>query len=117
MDINEVPHFCPHCGYNLKADPVWEGDGFTLLPLQSLYNGEDLNLSPSEAGILYTIAAAKGRYVTSEVLLERIGSEGGANNISVLIHRLKKKLPFDPFYKRLGAQSKGYLWKGAPSEQ
>jgi DNA-binding response OmpR family regulator len=61
-------------------------------------HGEDINLTPNEFDILYTLASNKGKVFTREAIIERalgIDFEGSDRSIDVHIKNLRKKIEED----------------------
>lgn len=93
--MNAPPHaFCPHCGSDLKADaPIMLnefsmfGDGYPLC-----YNGKPVKLTPTENALIWTLLKAYPNTVRADAMLNRIGSEGNYNTVTVLISRIRRKL-------------------------
>jgi len=101
-------HFCPHCGYNLHADEAVVHGDWLLRPDFASHKGEPVGLTRYEASILYTIAAAKGRPVAVDTIMARVSETENRNNISVLVHRIRRKtIGFCPFETVWG---RGYRW-------
>jgi two-component system OmpR family response regulator len=62
---------------------------------RALIDGEPLDLSAREFGVLEVLTLAAGRVVPKEAVAEQLcgwGDEVGANAIEVYVHRLRKKL-------------------------
>jgi len=63
---------CPHCQYDLKADTIIERDGFTLDPRGAVtYNGQEIKLTKTQKCILFSLAKANGRRLSSYDLADR----------------------------------------------
>ena len=106
------PHFCPSCGFNLEADKLIVRGPWRLTPVEARCAGKRVALTPSEAAVLYTIAAGGGRPVRASTIGERVGlsSEDPANLAAVFVCKLRKKLgALNPIETRRGA---GYCWAG-----
>lgn len=103
-----TPPFCPHCGHNIVADACVVIDGWTIAPDYAERDGERVHLTPSEAIVLHSIAAARGRILTDAVLRERCDSEAESNIIKVTICHLRQKLPGVPIETAWGT---GYRWR------
>lgn len=88
---------CPHCGYNFERDEAIVDGVWLLEPTRVGYRGQRTVLSPQEAGALYTIAKGAGAIVRYEAILNRITSSEAMNHAYVVISRLKRKLPVQPF--------------------
>lgn len=108
--------FCPHCGYDLARDAPLFLNGFSMLGPDSplYYNGQRIRLTGMEAALCWTLMKACPRPVRIDVILDRIGSEGEYNCISVLLTRIRKKLkaigvtmPIEPMRHHGG---RGYTW-------
>lgn len=102
------PHYCPHCGYNLQADKPLEFGPWHLTAELISFNGFNLKLSKTEASIVYTIAAGKGRPISIATIAARTSESENLNNITVLVHRARRKsndtLPIETVHGR------GYRW-------
>lgn len=101
---------CPHCGYNFAADDVIVDGYWVLEPLKVVYRGQQLPITPQEAGALYTIAKGAGAFVKYEAIVNRITSSESLNLAYVVMSRLKRKLPVTPFE---GERGHGVRWTGA----
>ncbi len=97
--------FCPSCGTNLSADAPVEIDGWRVTPYSAERYGDSVHVTPSQAIILHTLAAADGRPVSRTVLMERAGSESDHNVLAVMVNRLRKqRAPIGTM------RSAGYYW-------
>lgn len=85
--------FCPHCGTDLeRLTPVALGT-FRFDPNgEFTVGGRIVRLTPSERITVQTLIEAYPRHVSRYVLLERMDSRGDGNTLSVLLHRLRRKL-------------------------
>ena len=105
-----APHFCPHCGFNLDTDkPIVRG-AWRLTPVAVWHKRKLLALTPSEAAVLYAVAAGGGRPVRASTIGERVGidSENTANLTAVYVSKIRKKLgALSPIGTLRGA---GYYW-------
>lgn len=107
---------CPHCGYNFAADAPLVIGGWRVTPEHAEYDGKSLWLTRSEAAVLYSIARAKGEWISADAILNRMSSSENTNNIAVLLHRVRKKAAFVPLpiISRRGPHSGGgYRWAEA----
>lgn len=112
-----APHYCPHCGYNLRADAVWEGDGFKVWPTGATYKGDKIPFTAMEANVFYSVAAANGQVVSQEVILDRAGSEATGNAVAVWMSRIRRKLEVMPIKPARAKKGKtGYYWAGVEYE-
>lgn len=85
--------FCPSCGYNLVADRPVIADGWMISPTDARYHGAPVALSPQQRIIFHTVAAAKGRTVSREALLNRSSDEECFPNIvNVHVCKIRAKL-------------------------
>ena len=118
MMTQEIP-FCPRCGINFKNDEVIEIDGFRIDPRgQAFYNDRMIRgLSPTNVCVLYTIARAGGRLVTSDTLVARCcGESQSESRARVGVHEIRKVLGIleipDPLLavSARDSASGGYLW-------
>ena len=83
---------CPHCGYDLKNDEIIELDGFTIDPRGLVtYNNVEIQLSNSEIGMLHAIAKAKGRWLASNIIGERISDSESRHIANVCAFRIRSK--------------------------
>ena len=108
-----APHFCPSCGFNFDADkPIVRG-AWRLTPVAVWRMGERVALTPSEAAVLYAIAAGGGRPVRASAIGERVGidSENAANLTAVYVSKIRKKLGALSSIGTL--RGAGYYWAGA----
>jgi DNA-binding response OmpR family regulator len=101
---------CPHCGYNFERDDVIVDGVWLLEPTRAKYRSQSVGISPQEAGALYTIAKGAGDVVRYEAILNRITSSEAMNHAYVVISRLKRKLPVQPFEIIRGH---GVRWTGS----
>lgn len=83
---------CPHCGYNLHRDEDIVLGDWTFSTQGLRYRDHDIHVTPSEAGVLHTLAAMRPKAVRPDVLLNRVSASEDTNIISVTIHRLRSKL-------------------------
>lgn len=104
------PAFCPHCGYNLKADePLilgpWElyPNGLVLL------DKVPIKMTPQQGELVYTVARAGGKIVTREAAGLRLGVPGDIQgHINTLVCRIKKhkEVPIETVWRS------GLRWAG-----
>jgi DNA-binding response OmpR family regulator len=96
---------CPSCGYNLVPEKVVELGAMRFDPRgDACFHGEKLRLSPSEHILLGTLLASAGKFVSVDVLMNRLGSEGENKVVDVYITRLRKKLrAIDPGARHIEA--------------
>lgn len=76
-----MTHYCPSCGYNLTTDPVIEVGEWRLTPVEVWRGGQPVRLTRGQVGILYTIAAARGRWVSNKVIATRVGDAEDPDNL------------------------------------
>jgi DNA-binding winged helix-turn-helix (wHTH) protein len=100
---------CPSCGFNLTADQPLTLGAWIIAPRWAQKGGQDIHLSPAEHRLLHTIAAAKGRPVSTEAIANRISETEDPNSlVPVLVHRIRRKLggaaPFET------VRGSGYRW-------
>ena len=105
-----APHFCPHCGFNLDTDkPIVRG-AWRLTPEAVWFTGARVDVTPSEAAVLYSIAAGSGQPVRASTIGERVGidSENTVNLTAVYVSKIRRKLgALSPIGTLRGA---GYYW-------
>jgi DNA-binding response OmpR family regulator len=102
-------NFCNRCGCNLAADkPIDSGD-WRVAPHGIDYKGQALPISRAQASMLHTLAAARGTFISADVLAERTGYDGQdpLNLVSVTLCQLRRRLPEIPFENVRGY---GYRW-------
>lgn len=102
-------NFCNRCGCNLAADkPIDSGD-WRVAPQGIDYKGQALPISRAQASMLHTLAAARGTFISADVLAERTGYDGQdpLNLVSVTLCQLRRRLPEIPFENVRGY---GYRW-------
>ena len=103
---------CPHCGYDLVGDePITIGEMHFDPRGKVIWKGRELQVHPLKRIILHALLKAGGRYVSDEVLAERMGYEGDNPRGLVRTHRCHMKLiasdlPIERAYGR------GYRWAG-----
>jgi DNA-binding response OmpR family regulator len=83
---------CPHCGWDFETDTPIVTGGWLLTPSRAAIDGKTLDLTPSQAGVLYAIATGAGRPVTRDALLNRISNRENPNIVAVHVSRLRAKL-------------------------
>lgn len=105
--MSGVSAFCPHCGYNLRADEPIVSGVWRITPYSVEYNGRLIPLTASQNIMLHSIAAAGGEPVKPRVLAERIDSNTDGNVVQVLMVRIRKALPGVPIKTVWNA---GYRW-------
>lgn len=105
-------HFCPHCGYNLQADPEIIDGLWRMTPAAISYDGELIDFTPQQAAIVYTLAAAHGRFVGTELLLNRSGDSERRNSIAVQMTRIRAKLSGRAIIQT--QWGRGYRWAASP---
>lgn len=108
--------FCPHCGCDISIDqPVIIND-FSMMSssAQFLYRGNPIKLTPAERSICWSLMKAFPEPVKLDVLLERMDSDGEYNTVSVLVHRIRKKLAEaganDPIVPDRSYGKRAYRW-------
>lgn len=113
----EGPAFCPHCGYDLRADtPMTYGDAHFDPRLGFSWRGEFIHLPASKRIIVATLMKANGRWVSTEVLAERCGYQGDdpGNLIRCHISKIREVLRQhgapNLFNAKPGRGSLGYRW-------
>jgi len=105
------PCMCPHCGYNFEADRPIASGNWVLFPHYSILDHEPLRLTRSESGLLYTLAKARGDWVTTDAILNRISDSERPNIVSTLVADIRKKLGARaPIASERGQRSRGYRW-------
>lgn len=111
--MSDAPAFCPHCGYNLKADaPLVSGD-WRITPHGLSFKGRPIPLTAYQAIIVHSIASARGRPVKWTALAERIDSDTDTNSTQVLLHRARRAAPGIPIRTIYRA---GYVWDAPVQE-
>jgi len=105
---------CPHCQYDLKADEVIKRDGFTLDPRGAVtYNGKEIKLTKAQKCILFSLAKADGRRLSSYDLADRCcyyETAHVSNAIKMHISLLRKRLSGLPCPVQ-NEHGVGYYWK------
>lgn len=86
--------YCPHCGYDSRLDtPVMINDFSMTGPGSALFYKEcQVQLTGSEAALMFSLMKAYPDSVTIDALLERLGSTGSYNTVDVFCTRIRKKL-------------------------
>lgn len=101
---------CPHCGFDLARDkPIVIGD-WRMTPVEAEYQGRRVNITRQQAFALFTIAKARPHPISSEAMLNRISSGETENVVSVVMCKLRRRLPTVPFVTQHGS---GYRWSDA----
>lgn len=100
---------CPHCGFDLIQDtPINCGDMRFDPRGDIIWKGKSLRLKPALRIILGSLLKAPGRFLSREMLADRLQYEGAnpANNVSVLLWQLKQVAPDLPIERawKLGAR-------------
>lgn len=85
--------FCPNCGHNLQPDTPVEIGPWQLWPTRARLNGQTVDLTRAECGVLHSLATARDRTLSSVVIGQRISyAENVENLVAVLISRIRNKL-------------------------
>lgn len=88
-----MSQFCPSCGLNFTADAVVTIGRWVVSPDFARLDGNDLSLTPTEARVLHSVAAAFPGTVRREAVANRCSDADSADNVvSVMIVRLRHKL-------------------------
>lgn len=113
--INKSPACCPSCGFSLKKDEIitlgdWECDPRGLIS----YKGRVIKrVTEQEFSLIHTLMTEKGRPISQEALIGRMGSESVSNIVNVIVHRARKILSAvsgrNPIANLWG---RGYYWDG-----
>jgi hypothetical protein len=108
--------FCPHCGFDIAPiQPVIIND-FSMIAEGSplLFRGQSVRLTSSESSMCWSLMRAFPGAVRIDVLLDRMGSDGGPEGIQVFVHRVRKKLKAigapDPFEPARDMHQRAYRW-------
>lgn len=102
---------CPHCGFNLAADEMIELGDWRLAPAEAWLAGKPLNITKQQAMFLHTLAKARGRSVSLEMMGERIceGRSRAPDKLAASIARdLRARMAEPPFETVYG---NGYRWR------
>jgi DNA-binding response OmpR family regulator len=81
---------CPSCGYSLTRDEPVERDGWRVEPTGAWYRGKHILTGPSDSATLHAIASAP-RPVSTDALLNRLGSEALSNVVAVYVSRIRSR--------------------------
>lgn len=110
-----IPHFCPSCGHNFHADaPVIRGD-WDLRPHEAFFRGRRVNITGKQAGLLHTVAAAKGRAVRAEAIGARISDTDNPERYAqVVLCQMRKRI--DAPWPIENVFGQGYRWMGTLDE-
>lgn len=112
-----IPSICPCCGTDIRLDdPItiddfaMFGDGYPLTYLR-----KPLKLAPRESSVCWALMKAYPLVLSTDVLLNRIGSEDAEGNVvQVYVHRIRAKLKMlgieDPIETVYG---RGFRWRSA----
>lgn len=107
---------CPHCGHDLHRDTAILINDFSMFgPGAPLYwNGHLIELTGSEATLLFSLMKCYPQPVSSDTLLDRMDSDGSYNTLAVFATRIRKKLravgaPI-PFVTAMGGGRRFYRW-------
>jgi len=107
--MSEPLHFCPCCGYNLTADPEIEDGPWRVTPQEAFLDDVPVDLTRQQSALLYAIAAGRGRWLSSALVLDRISDSGNLNTVAVQLCRIRKSLgdrcPVETRHAR------GYRWR------
>lgn len=88
-----APNFCHSCGADIRKFEVMEADGFVMAPTGLMtYQGRVVHLSPNQNILLKTLLIARPHFVSIEVLLNRMGSDGSNNTAYVQITGIRRRL-------------------------
>lgn len=100
---------CVRCGHNIKADEAIEAGSWRVEVDAVFYDGKIVQgITPSEACVLHSIAAARGGLICAEAIGNRCSyADRPEGTIKVHLCRLRKKLPSVPF---VGVRRHGYRW-------
>lgn len=106
--------FCSKCGADVLLDEPIRIDGFSMLgdsyPL--CYMEQPIRLTLGESRLVWTIMKAFPVTVSESTLRERLGVEGDGNTISVLVHRVRRKLADLQLRSPIETiRGHGYRWK------
>lgn len=103
------PHFCPHCGFNLKTDLTVKIGNWSLSADCVTYNGQTVKMTTAQNLILHAIALSYPRVASKQAILGRSSYSDNPNILSVQICRLRKQLgPICPIETVRG---RGFRWK------
>lgn len=84
---------CPSCGYNLKAETPVSVGPMSFDPRGEVrFHGQRLHLTPAERIILGTLLSQPGKFVSTEVLNIRIGTEAESRVVDTHVSRIRKRL-------------------------
>jgi len=87
--------FCPHCGYDMRREEIVElGCARFEARGQFTYDGRAVHLSPNERITVETLLRARGSYVASQILVDRIDISGDdpLSHVRVYMRRVRDKL-------------------------
>lgn len=106
-------NFCPCCGTDLERYAPIERDGFRSdLTGSFAFRGRPIPLTQSQHLLVHTVMAARpGAIVRRDTILDRMGSDGDNNLVSVQLCRIRERI------RRAGApcpiesvQGRGLRW-------
>lgn len=103
---------CPSCGYNLKAEkPVSVGPMFYDPRGEVRFHGQRVKLTPSEHVVLGTLVSEVGRFISADVLMNRLGTEAEGNVVDVHLCHIRRKLrAIDPASDHIESQWRAWRW-------
>lgn len=90
--MTDTPAFCPHCGFNFRADRPIERGPWLITPQEVRFHGVKTALALGECNLLHSLATAYPCPVSAGALADRVTCEGSIGSLKVRITRIRAKL-------------------------
>lgn len=111
-------HQCPHCGIALrKFEDFTYGNVTVARTGQIIFNGQDIEASPTSRMLIDALVRAEGRVLTRSVLIDILGVEhvdGGCDIRTIDVYVKRSRRAFEAidskFNQIVSVRGVGYRW-------